>query len=131
MLIFCSIAASKHIVMIRTSFLALQLIAVVCSLCGKDFVSLGHAWRCRSKIRNENTYSASDDTIGMKSTQPVIATNEVKCFCGKKCKGKSKKTGIDCSPLNTLSDTPNNIESQIYLEEQPDLKQGINLPTSS
>ena len=141
--------------MIRTSLLALLWITVVCSWCGKDFVSLSrHAWRCRSKIHNENTYSASDDTIGMKSTQPVIATNEVKCSCGKKCKGLRglkahqrscrvinglpaelledlEKDGNDCCTVNTLSDTLSNIENQIYLEEEPDLKQGIKLPTSS
>ena len=75
-------------IMIRTNLVAFLLITVVCSWCGKDFVSLGrHAWRCRSKIHSENTNSASDDTIGIKSTHPVIVTNDVKCSCGKKCKG--------------------------------------------
>ena len=33
--------------------------------------------------------------------------------------------------MNILSDTPNSTENQIYSEEEPDLKQGIKLPTSS
>ena len=42
-----------------------------------------------------------------------------------------EKDGNNCCTLNTISDTHNMIENQIYLEEEPDLKQGIKLPTSS
>ena len=76
--------------------------------------------------------------------------NEVKCSCGQKCKGLRglkahqrscrvinglpaelledlEKDGNDCYTSNALSDTLSNIENQIYLEEEPDLKQGIKL----
>ena len=104
---YCFIAASKHFIMIRTSLLALLLITVVCSWCGKDFVSLGrYAWRCRSKIHSENTNSASDDTLGIKSTHPVIATNDdIKYSCGKKCRDSRglKAHQSSCWVINGLT----------------------------
>ena len=77
--------------MIRTSLLALLVISIVCTWCGKDFVSLGqHTWRCRSKINPEDinsTRSSSNKTLGKTTTQPVLQVNEIQCSCGKKCKG--------------------------------------------
>ena len=37
--------------MIRSSLLAIFLVFVICSFCGRDFVSLGgHSWRCKRRV---------------------------------------------------------------------------------
>ena len=80
--------------MIRTSLLALLVISIVCTWCGKDFVSLGrHTWRCRSKINPEdinNNRSSSNKTLEKTTTQPVIQVNEIQCSCGEKMQRPSR-----------------------------------------
>ena len=41
-----------------------------------------------------------------------------------------EKDENNCCTLNTISGTLNSTENQCYLEDEPDLKQGIKLPTS-
>ena len=147
--------------MIRTSLLALSVISIVCTWCGKDFVSLGrHTWRCRSKINPEdinNNRSSSNKTLGKTTTQPVLQVNEIQCSCGKKCKGhRGLKThqrscrvirGLNADLLEDLdteidtwnstdtSDTSpeilRSIENHVSLTENPYIKQGIKLPNTS
>ena len=43
--------------MTRSSFVCLLLSCVICSFCGKDFVTLGrHQWRCKEKIDDPNLF---------------------------------------------------------------------------
>ena len=83
--------------MIRSSFICLLLSCVICSFCGKDFVSLGrHQWRCKDKIndRTANVNSNHTTSHGIE-VEPVISSPisaavkkvGVKCCCGKTCKG--------------------------------------------
>ncbi|XP_028412518.1 uncharacterized protein LOC114535400 [Dendronephthya gigantea] len=83
--------------MIRSSFICLLLSCVICSFCGKDFVSLGrHQWRCKEKITDpySNVYP-NHPTSSRISAEPVISSpnsginkkSGTKCYCGKICKG--------------------------------------------
>ena len=66
--------------MIRSSLVAMLAICAVCSFCGKDFVTLGrHSWRCKEKINQEMPV--------VHSPVRISNTNDVKCYCGKSCKG--------------------------------------------
>ena len=48
--------------MIRSSFVCLLLSCVICSFCGKDFVTLGrHQWRCKEKIDDPNLFVNSNN----------------------------------------------------------------------
>ena len=77
--------------MIRASLIGFFLLFTVCSLCGKDFVSLGrHSWRCKSKIVYEDRTNSNGNTIPRIPIQKAGVTaniSGVKCCCGKLCKG--------------------------------------------
>ena len=83
--------------MIRSSFICLLLSCVICSFCGKDFVSLGrHQWRCNSKIndRDSNVHSKRSASHGINAepvitspTTAIVKKSGTKCCCGKVCKG--------------------------------------------
>ena len=79
--------------MFCSSFAALCLIFVVCMFCGKDFISIGrHSWRCKKKLNIDKGYSGVDSSIQKQITpesMPVITNGDkdVKCTCGKQCKG--------------------------------------------
>ena len=61
--------------MIHTSLLALLVISIVCTWCGKDFVSLGrHTWHCRGKSNPEdinNNRSSNNKKLGKTATQSL------------------------------------------------------------
>ena len=65
------------------------LICVVCSFCGKDFVTLSrHSWRCKQRVHHaEQDHSA--DNRGNHApviNSPRVVTssrNVIKCCCGK------------------------------------------------
>ena len=83
--------------MIRSSFVCLLLSCVICSFCGKDFVTLGrHQWRCKEKIDDPNLFvNSNNPTADGISVEPVISSpttsvakkTGIKCCCGKICKG--------------------------------------------
>ncbi len=83
--------------MIRSSTVLLFLSCVICSFCGKDFVSLGrHQWRCKQKINDPNLNANSENPTSYEiHVEPVISSpttdltkkSGVKCCCGKVCKG--------------------------------------------
>ncbi len=83
--------------MIRSSFVCLLLSCVICSFCGKDFVTLRrHQWRCKEKIDDPNLFvNSNNPTADGISVEPVISSpttsvakkTGIKCCCGKICKG--------------------------------------------
>ncbi|CAB4043481.1 Hypothetical predicted protein, partial [Paramuricea clavata] len=79
--------------MIRSSFIAMLLMCVVCSFCGKDFVTLGrHSWRCKQRVdQAEQSDSESPITreVPVVNSPTVVISSRtvVKCCCGKICKG--------------------------------------------
>ena len=83
--------------MIRSSLVCLFLSCVICSFCGKDFVSLGrHQWRCKDKIDDPNVFANSNNpTSEGINVEPVISSpttsvakkSGIKCCCGKVCIG--------------------------------------------
>src|SRR6056300_1838414 len=95
--------------MIRPSFIATLLFLVVCSYCGKDFITLGrHSWRCKQRIQPELDKQAKSTTTSMPVlNSPVTATtsSNVKCSCGKICKGKRglKMHQHNCRIVNDLN----------------------------
>ena len=62
-------------------------------VCGKDFISIGrHSWRCKKKLNIDKGYNGVDSSIQKQITpesMPVITNGDkdVKCTCGKQCKG--------------------------------------------
>ena len=79
--------------MISSSLLLMLLVCVVCSICGKDFVTLGrHAWRCKQRVhqgeQDHSTQNMANQAPVMNSPNIVISRRSViKCCCGKICKG--------------------------------------------
>ena len=83
--------------MIRSSFVCLFLSCVICSFCGKDFVSLGrHQWRCKDKIDDTNVFANSNDAtseginvepVMSSPTTSIVKKSGIKCCSGKVCKG--------------------------------------------
>ena len=82
-----------NIDMIRFQIIILFMTFVICSFCGKDFVSLGrHSWRCKEKINhpNSNHRNVNDFEQTLPTVNQSITTGNyswIKCNCGKKCKG--------------------------------------------
>ena len=78
--------------MIRQSFIAVLLFLVICSYCGKEFTTLGrHVWRCKQRIIQPDETNDDDEanTVNQEHvTQPPDNGLDVKCSCGKSCKGK-------------------------------------------
>ena len=143
--------------MIRSSIMVMFLMCIVCSFCGKDFVSLGrHSWRCRQRAnRTEQTASENPTTSELpvtSSPKVVIASRTaVKCYCGKICKGHRglKMHQRSCQVINRLNNklcedleekiqenntelsTDNDVNTNLNIVENKKvrvLKKGINLP---
>ena len=76
--------------MVCSRFFFVFLAGVVCSFCGKDFVSLGrHAWRCKHRISRAERPSARVDEDANESVAADASSRVclVKCCCGRLCKG--------------------------------------------
>ena len=68
----------------------------LCLFCNVDFLSLGrHVWRYKARINVRNNSIANDSQDGNNTIVPIINLNNrkssnvdnVKCCCGKQCKG--------------------------------------------
>jgi len=139
--------------MIRPSFIVVLLFLVVCSFCGKEFITLGrHSWRCKQRIQPElDQHARSTSTSMPVLNSPFTATtsSNVKCSCGKICKGKRglKMHLRNCRIVNGLNEEliadlqdqfiddssdsiPNDFENSTAPSDEtfPTLKKGINLP---
>ena len=143
--------------MIRSSFIAILSIFVVCSFCGQDFVALGrHSWRCKQRINQpeqENPGATPRPVPVIQSPNvPLSSRMVVKCCCGKICKGARglKMHQRSCQVIHSLNDelcadleeqitnenTNNILENNNYdndnnnlnYESFPELKKGIKLP---
>jgi hypothetical protein len=147
--------------MIRSNFILMLLVCVVCSFCGKDFVTLGrHSWRCKQRVHHaEQDHSADNtgnQTPAMNSPNVVISSrNVIKCCCGKMCKGARglKMHQRSCRVIQGLNtelctdieeqnnfDTENIPEMDQSIQNEastsdnqniPDLNKGIKLPKST
>ena len=79
--------------MIRSNFVLMSLVLVVCSFCVKDFDTLGrHSWRCKQRVHHAEQDSSAGDTANrtpvINSPNVIIPSrNAVKCCCGKIRKG--------------------------------------------
>ena len=77
--------------MIRSSLLAIFLVFVICSFCGRDFVSLGrHSWRCKRRVvEGQEPRDTVHQTINVlqEDQAPIKINKDIKCCCGKVCKG--------------------------------------------
>jgi len=77
--------------MIRSSLLAIFLVFVICSFCGRDFVSLGrHSWRCKRRVvEGQEPRNTVHQTINVlqEDQAPIKINKDIKCCCGKVCKG--------------------------------------------
>jgi hypothetical protein len=143
--------------MIRSSSIAMLLLCVVCSYCGKDFVTLGrHSWRCKQRV-NQAEQSGSENPTARKvpvvnsPTVVIESRTVVKCCCGKICKGTRglKMHQRSCRVIHGLnSELCSDIEEQAAdnstdgvltvgeanntnlaeNDTSPVLKKGINLP---
>ena len=143
--------------MIRSSFIAMLSIFVVCSFCGQDFVALGrHSWRCKQRINQpeqENPGATPRPVPVIQSPNvPLSSRMVVKCCCGKICKGARglKMHQRSCQVVHSLNDelcadleeqitndnTNNILENNNYdnnnnnlnYESFPELKKGVKLP---
>ena len=143
--------------MIRSSFIAMLSIFVVCSFCGQDFVALGrHSWRCKQRINQpeqENPGATPRPVPVIQSPNvPSSSRMVVKCCCGKICKGARglKMHQRSCQVIHSLNDelcadleeqitndnTNNILENNNYdnnnnnlnYESFPELKKGVKLP---
>ena len=147
--------------MIRSSFILMLLICVVCSFCGKDFVTLGrHSWRCKQRVHDAEqdhfAENAGKQTPAINSPTVVISSRHViKCCCGKVCKGARglKMHQRSCRVIHDLNtelysdmqeqgdfETENIPEMDQFNQNEastannqsiPDLKRGIKLPKSN
>ena len=74
--------------MIRSSLVAMLAICAVCSFCGKEFVTLGrHSWRCKQKLNQNLPGNTVNQMPVIHSAVRISNTDDVKCYCGKSCKG--------------------------------------------
>ena len=131
-------------------------VLAVCSFCGEDFISLGrHTWRCKRKLhqgasQNDVTNGNShlpQDLFNLKNNMSdnngPANTEEIKCACGKKCKGLRglKAHQRSCQTIKTLcnevlddlnsnnrTDQQEEIIDENIVNEHANLKTGINLP---
>ena len=157
--IFGILTSERCVKMIRSSLLLMLLVCVVCSFCGKDFVTLGrHSWRCKQRVhQGEQDHSAqnmANQAPVMNSPNIVISRRSViKCCCGKICKGARGLKMHQCSCRVGLNDELyNDIEEQINIDSEnvpelnqstsheespvndndvPNLRKGIKLPKSN
>ena len=77
--------------MIHSSLLAIFLVFVICSFCERDFVSLGrHSWRCKRRVvEGQEPRTTVNQAINVlqEDQAPVKCNSDIKCCCGKFCKG--------------------------------------------
>ena len=77
--------------MIHSSLLTIFLVSVICSFCGRDFVSLGrHSWRCKRRaVEGQEPRTTVNQAINVlqEDQAPVKCNSDIKCCCGKVCKG--------------------------------------------
>ena len=77
--------------MIHSSLLAIFLVFAICSFCGRDFVSLGrHWWRCKRRVvEGQKSRATVNQAINVpqEDQSPVKCNSDIKCCCGKVCKG--------------------------------------------
>jgi len=115
--------------------LLLVLSMVVCSFCGHDFQSVNrHAWRCQARMEEVNPEK------GDETEEPNNLAGELKCICGKVCKGLRGLRGHQrsCRSIKHMSEelseddiqnaTGNVACSSTLLDENPVVKPGIKLP---
>ena len=145
--------------MIRSSFILMLMICVVCSFCGKDFVTLGrHSWRCKQRVHDAEQdhfgENAGKQTPAISSPSVVISSRHViKCCCGKVCNGARglKMHQRSCRVIHDLntelySDLQGNFETENIPDMDqrnqneastannqsiPNVKRGIKLPKSN
>ena len=133
--------------MIRFQIIILFMTFVICSFCGKDFVSIGrHSWRCKEKVTNPNSNhrNVNDFEQTLLTVNQNITTGNyslIKCNCGKKCKGLRglKAHQRSCRVIEKLNgdlydvideEEENNIPDGEHttLDATPDIRPGIKLP---
>ena len=77
--------------MIRSSFIAILLLFVVCAFCGQDFVALSrHSWCCKQRINQpeqENPGATPRPVPVIQSPNVSLSSRMVVKCCGKICKG--------------------------------------------
>ena len=72
-------------------FRAIFLAFVICSFCGRDFLSLGrHSWRCKRRVvegqEPRNTVNQMINVL-QEDQAPITINTGIKHCCGKVCKG--------------------------------------------
>ena len=97
--------------MIRLALQLVLLVFVVCSYCGKDFLSLGrHSSRCKSRIMdNEPDISQTSGYLNVEERAVIANSQEIASYCGKKCTGMKglKVHRRSCRTLHGLNDNLN------------------------
>ena len=143
--------------MIRSSSIAMLLLCVACSFCGKDFVTLGrHSWRCKQRGNQAHGFQnppTRELPVLNTPTAIIESRTAVKCCCGKICKGNwgLKMHQRSCRVIHGLNNelcadleeqTTDNTEdvrmdnvatdnanlTSTENDETPMLKKGVNLP---
>ena len=148
------------LIMIRSSFMIMLLISVVCQFCEKDFVSLGrHSWRCKKRVHQEYEALRNDNPVHRapvtNSPQVIISSRPVlKCCCGKVCKGERglkmhqrtcrlvhnldtelqqdivEQNDLELADVCEHDENTNDNPTTLFNSEIPVLKKGIRLPKS-
>ena len=93
--------------MIRSSLVAMLAICAVCSFCGKELVTLGrHSWRCKQKLNQNLPGNTVNQMPVIHSAVRISNTDDVKCYCGKSCKGTRglKMHQRSCRVIHGLND---------------------------
>ena len=94
--------------MIRFGLQTILFVFVICSFCGKDFVSLGrHSWRCKSRINNNDSdILQTSGHLPVEKRLIVANCGDIICCCGKSCKGVKglKMHQRSCRVFNGLDD---------------------------
>ena len=84
--------------MIRSSFLAMLATWPVCSFCGKEFIMLGrHTWQCKERLNQNPSVNTVNQIPVMHSPIRISNTNDIKCCCGKSCKGTKSDQDLSSS----------------------------------
>ena len=80
--------------MIRSSFIAILLIFVVCAFCGQDFVALGcHSWCCKQRINQPiMRNNACDVIVGTRLAHQY--KNTIACYIIEKAKAQIEVTKL-------------------------------------
>ena len=119
--------------------LVLVLSMVVCSFCGNDFKSVNrHVWRCQARMEEVNPDK------GDEAEELSNISGELKCICGKVCKGlrglrghqrscrSIKHMSDEISVEDTIQDRTGNVAcNSTFLDENPNIKPGIKLPKTN